>query len=289
MRIWTFQSSRHLLDAIAQRQDSQMRLQAQVSSGLRVRSPGDDPLAAARVELARSRLSQLAQEQRATQAAVSAMDMAEQALGSGASLLQQARERLILAGNPILSADDRRSIALELRALRDQLSTLADTRDASGEPVFVGLHGAVYDVRRIGEAGHALAIDGRPVFIEVQEPGGPKSVYDILEDAALLVESAVTTSAAFADDLALVQEGVDRSLDAMIVARSRAGNEAQRAELVGSQVQDQTIATTGHLSDLRDVDVTAALIQLQVDDQSVQAALKAYAAMGKSNLFDLLR
>ncbi len=65
MRIATFQSSQNAMTGIAARQAEQDRIQNQLSTGLRVNAPSDDPVAAAQAELARSRLTRVAQDQRA--------------------------------------------------------------------------------------------------------------------------------------------------------------------------------------------------------------------------------
>ncbi|MGG2383050.1 flagellar hook-associated protein FlgL, partial [Salmonella enterica] len=85
-----------------------------LSTGLRVRSPGDDPVAAAQAERARSRLAQLAQDKRATDLSTSLLTTADGALAQGVSLLQSTREWLVAAGDGAYSAQDRQSLAQQL-------------------------------------------------------------------------------------------------------------------------------------------------------------------------------
>jgi flagellar hook-associated protein 3 FlgL len=56
-------------------------------------------------------------------------------------LIERVRELTVQAGNGALSADDRNSIASELRQRLDQLATLGNSRDASGEYIFSGFKG----------------------------------------------------------------------------------------------------------------------------------------------------
>ena len=112
MRVPTLHTSQSAFDAIESRQSQQARLQSQIASGLRVQSPGDDPAAAAQAELARSRLTRLAQDQRATQLAGSVLATADGALAQATEMLQSAREGLVAAGDGAYSASDRQALAL---------------------------------------------------------------------------------------------------------------------------------------------------------------------------------
>src|SRR5262245_55016618 len=125
MRVPTLQTSRDSLALIQERRELQTKLQGQIGSGLRVRSPGDDPVAAAQAELARSRLAHIAQDQRATQLATSALNAADGALARGVELLESAGETLVGAGNGAYSIDERRALAMQLRSTRDSLLSLA--------------------------------------------------------------------------------------------------------------------------------------------------------------------
>jgi flagellar hook-associated protein 3 FlgL len=63
-------------------------------------------------------------------------------LGDATSLVQKLRELVITAGNAGYSASDRKSVAQEMRGLRDQLFALANARDANGTPLFGALGSA---------------------------------------------------------------------------------------------------------------------------------------------------
>lgn len=187
MRIATLNTSMQALAAIENRQADQARLQAQLSSGLRVQSPGDDPVAAAQAELARSRLAQLSQDQRANQLASSVLGAADGALGQGVSLLQSAREHLVAAGDAAYADSDRQALALQLQSLRAQLLSVANTSDGAGGFIFGGQGAAAqpfgggsnpsYTVdagqQRIGEGGQfAVTMDGRGAFMAIATGNG---------------------------------------------------------------------------------------------------------------------
>ncbi len=177
MRVPTFHSSTHQFQAIEDRLARQARLSEQVATGLRVTRPGDDPLAAAQAELSRSELATLGREQRAARLAQGLMASADEALSRGTGALQSARELLVAAGNGSYSAQDRHSLATQLRAIREELRALIATPDGAGGFVFgadagqgeAGLGLAL----RVGEDGcHAASVDGRAAFLALPEGNG---------------------------------------------------------------------------------------------------------------------
>lgn len=186
MRPTTLHTSQSAFVGIEARQGRQTELQQQLATGLRVSRPGDDPVAAAQAEMARSRLARLAQDQRATQLATTVLTTADGALSQGVNLLQSAREALVAAGNGAYSANERQALAQTLRNAREQMLALANSDDGAGNPVFGGqgttsdpLNGATVTwtapsgVQRIGEDGrYAASLDGRAAFMSLPQGNG---------------------------------------------------------------------------------------------------------------------
>lgn len=186
MRVPTLQTARSQLETLSARQAEQAKLQSQVASGLRVQSPGDDPVAAAQAELARSRLARLAQDQRATQLSTGILNAADGALAQGTDLLQNARDALVAAGNGGYTASDRQALAQQLRATRADLLAIANTPDGAGGYVFSGQGGGAppfagttptaapdAGTQRIGDGGrYAASVDGQAAFLAVPRGNG---------------------------------------------------------------------------------------------------------------------
>lgn len=119
-----------------------LHLQQQVSTGRRIITPADDPVAAARaleVQQAKDVLDQYSTNQGNAQ---SSLNLEEVQLGSVRDMFGRLRELTVQAGNDPLSASDRRSIAMELRSRFDELMGIANSTDASGEYLFSGFQGS---------------------------------------------------------------------------------------------------------------------------------------------------
>lgn len=115
--------------------------QEQISTGKRVNRPSDDPVAAARILKLDQEVARIEQYQRNAGLAENRLNQEEATLSSVVDVIQRIRELTVQAGNATLSQNDRISIASELRQRLEQLSTLGNTRDASGEYIFSGFQG----------------------------------------------------------------------------------------------------------------------------------------------------
>lgn len=115
--------------------------QQQLSTGKRVNKPSDDPVAAARILQLDQELGRTETFQRNTNLAETRLQQEESTLGSMVDVVQRVRELTVQAGNGSLSANDRQSLASEMRQRLEQLASQANTRDASGEHIFSGFQG----------------------------------------------------------------------------------------------------------------------------------------------------
>jgi flagellar hook-associated protein 3 FlgL len=126
------------LNNLMQRQGHLTETQEQMTSGKRVIKASDDPAAAARAERARALEDRTTASQRAVDASSNAMTLTEGALGDAGELLQQARELLVSAGDASFSDAERASKATAIKAIRDQLLSVANRPDGQGGFVFSG-------------------------------------------------------------------------------------------------------------------------------------------------------
>jgi flagellar hook-associated protein 3 FlgL len=115
-----------------------LQTQEQVSTGLRVNSPSDDPIAAARVAHLDASLSRLDQYHANAGFARNQLGLEEEALSEVIGTLQRVRELMLQANNATSSAGDRGVIAAEIRQQRDALMTLANSTDVDGRHLFGG-------------------------------------------------------------------------------------------------------------------------------------------------------
>ena len=138
------------LNGILNVQSQLAKTQEQISSGKRVVTPSDDPVAAARILQLESEQARVKQYQKNIDGAVSSLDLEESQLESVENILVRVRERAIQAGSGALSFSERQAIAEELETRLAELGGLANTRSASGEYIFGGYKGEQEPFVRVG-------------------------------------------------------------------------------------------------------------------------------------------
>jgi len=127
---------------LQQRQSDLVKLQDQIATGRRVRTPADDPVAAARsLEVEQS---QAVNEQysRNGDSAKTSLGLSENALISVTTLIQDVKVLAVNAGDGALSDEGLKALATELRARYQELLGLANSTDGNGQYLFSGYQGA---------------------------------------------------------------------------------------------------------------------------------------------------
>jgi flagellar hook-associated protein 3 FlgL len=121
---------------------SLLQLQQQLSTGRRMVTPSDDPVAAAQA-LVVAQAQDITTQYTANQgSANSALGMSDSNLSSVTDLLNRVRQLAVEAGNGTLTASDRASIGQELRSNFDQLIGYANATDGTGQYVYSGYMGS---------------------------------------------------------------------------------------------------------------------------------------------------
>lgn len=138
LRQSTYQQFRASEQSIANRQRELFSTQLQVSSGKRIDSPADDPAGAADAASIRSSLARFDQFKSNQGHASYLLGLGESVLKGVVDGIQDAQEKLVAAGNGVLSDADRRTIATELEGVLGRLVGLANSSDGAGGYLFSG-------------------------------------------------------------------------------------------------------------------------------------------------------
>jgi len=178
MRISTNTIFQQGITSMQRQQTDLVKTQQQLSTGNRILTPADDPVAAARVlqlEQARGTNEQYATN-RGT--ANSALGQEEGVLQSINTLLQDVRTTAVYAGNPTLTNSDRAILATELESRFRELLGLANSTDGTGLYLFSGYQGStqpysgtIGSVTYSGDQGQRLVQVGATRQMPVSDAG----------------------------------------------------------------------------------------------------------------------
>lgn len=156
------------------------KTQEQLSTGRRVLTAADDPVAATRIQNLTESLAQIDQYEKNIAFAENNLAVEEAALNSVDNLVQRIRELAVQAGNTAsLSASEYDAIATEVDARLDELVSLANTRNSNGDYIFSGYKSkspafvgdSVNGFRYAGDEGSiSIKVDNN-TFVEASDSG----------------------------------------------------------------------------------------------------------------------
>ena len=138
MRISTRQIYTQGIEAFQQQQQKLAKLQQQISTGVRLSKPSDDPAAASKVLELEQSVSLNLQYQANINIAEQRLNQQDAVLASYDNLLIRIRELAIQANNAPIDAVSRNAIAAEIDERLNELLSLANTIDANGDYLFAG-------------------------------------------------------------------------------------------------------------------------------------------------------
>ena len=117
---------------------SVIKTQTQIDSGVRIQTAADDPVGAARLLQLQQQQDMLAQYTTNMNSIKSSLANQESVLTSIDTAMQKAYELALQAGGGVVSDADRLSIANELGNIEEQVFSLLNSKDASGNYMFSG-------------------------------------------------------------------------------------------------------------------------------------------------------
>ncbi|PAU87925.1 flagellar hook-associated protein 3 [Pseudomonas sp. WN033] len=167
MRISTIQAFNNGVNGLQTNYASLTRTQQQISTGMRILSPADDPVASVRLLQLDQEASRLSQYKANLDAAENSLTQEEVVLQSVVNIMQRIREIAVQAGNGALDSGDRASLAQELKQREDELFGLFNSQNARGEYLFSGYQGKTQPFIREPDGSYSYQGDEGQRFLEI--------------------------------------------------------------------------------------------------------------------------
>jgi flagellar hook-associated protein 3 FlgL len=288
--------------------DAQLRLsttQAKLASGKQLAAPSEAPDQALGIERLRAAVEHqeaLGGQLRSVQARLSAE---ETALGAANGLMIRMKELLIAASNDPFNADNRTAMAREMQLLRDELVTLANTRDNRGQYVFAGsavgeppfVADATGQITYRGDQTAAWVRSGEQQIVQFNRPGNEAFVratrqtdqgdvgvafFDVIDDAIDAIGQG---------DQDLLRRGIGE-MDALLrgneLALVRSGADQKTIENQTDQIEDRVLLLKTLQSDLEDLDYADAISRMNQEMNALQAAMSSFGKVSQLTLFNVI-
>lgn len=138
MRISNYTMFQDGEQAISTAESQLMQTELQLSSGKQINTPSDNPIGAADVASLSGTVSQLTQFTSNQNEAQMQLNQADSTMTSLVSLVQNAQQTLVQAGDGSYSDSQRQALAAELQGDLSQMVGLANTSDGQGGYLFAG-------------------------------------------------------------------------------------------------------------------------------------------------------
>jgi len=138
MRISSSQLFAQSVQTMDNQQSSLNQLYQQISTGQLLQTPADNPLYAAQAVQLTMTTATLTQYTTNQNSAQTSLQIEDKTLSSVTNVMQSINSLIVRAGDGTLQDSDRVSIAKTMQGYRDQLLTLANTSDSSGNYLFSG-------------------------------------------------------------------------------------------------------------------------------------------------------
>jgi flagellar hook-associated protein 3 FlgL len=271
------------------------KLQQQVSSGLKLSAPGDDPISAQQVIQLKGLLQDADQYTRNIAYGNSWLQQSDSAMADMGNVVTRARELAVGMANGTYTAKDRTITASELGQLKSQLIQLGNSQ-AGGKYIFGGF---VSDTPPFDASGTFVGTDdaitmevGRGAYVDVNCSGGNLLKGGTPPGVDIIKVLDDLTTALTNNDVSGIQAKLpllDDSLNQILSARGDVGARMNRVQSASDNLDSMKLSLSKLLSSKQDVDILEVTSALTTQETAFQVALAASAKTAQLSLLDYLR
>ena len=277
--------------------------QAQMAVGKQILAPSAAPDKAAAIQRLKGEVQRQESHMRTLEVAMRRYTAEETALSSSNDILIRIKELGIQAANDTMAPDDRKAIGVEMKALRDQLLSLGNTRDDSGNYLFSGT--------RVNTPAFAEGPNGAVLYqgdqTQTRIPAGVERTVQFTRAGTDVFSRVVRDNGqavGFFDALDQMINGMNTSNSGKIqqgiaditqmhnsLTLSQAQNGSDQV-VVQSQLDvlgENTLRFKSTLSEIEDLDYADAVARMNKEMMGMEAAMGSFAKISGLSLFDYIR
>jgi flagellar hook-associated protein 3 FlgL len=290
-------------DRMSTTQNKLANTQAQLAVGKQILAPSAAPDQAAAIQRLKGEVQRQDSHMRTLDVAMRRFSAEETALSASNDLLIRLKELGIQAANDTLAPDDRKAIGVEMKALRDQLLSLGNTRDDSGNYLFSGTRvntpafaeNSTGQVQYLGDqtqtripAGVERSVQftraGTDVFNRVVRGDGQAvGFFDALDQMIEATQKSQTSG---------IQRGIadlTQMHNTLTLTQAQNGSDQQVLIAQKDVLEETQLRLKSTLSDIEDLDYAEAVTRMNKEMMGLEAAMGSFAKISGLSLFDYIR
>jgi flagellar hook-associated protein 3 FlgL len=277
-------------------------LQAQIASGSRLQASSDDPVAAAQLRgFARIDASAKIDVSNSNTAQTN-LNLADTALTSITNIVQNIQTLATQAASSTVSDSQRANIGTQIATLQQNLVSLANSRDASGNALFGGeTAGPAYSVNGSGNAAYVgtasapqtslgsgltvtSGVTGPQVF-DFTTSGTATDLLSVVKTLGTALQSGSGGQAAAQTALAQLSDG----LNAVSTTQTMVGARLVWIDTTNTIRTQLTQQRTQQEANVGGTDITSAVTRLQQTMTALQASQASFVKLSSLSLFSLIQ
>ncbi len=281
-------------------------LQQQISTGNKLTHSYTDPLAASQMRMMQAADSLASADKTVTLAAKTQLTQTDDTLGEFASIVTSLQGLATQAASSTLSTSQRAAVGTQIASYYQNLLSLANTRDGSGNPLFGG-QGAGLAYSDDGTGTGTLQYNGTssaatlslgpgltvtsgvtgPEFLDYTSGGASKNLLSVVKNLAEALQNPTSTATAVAAANASLDD-LSAGLDSISTSQTVVG--ARLAWITASENMQTSLATQRSTTESKvgGTDVTAAAAMLSQQMTVLEASQASFVKLANLSLFSML-
>jgi flagellar hook-associated protein 3 FlgL len=288
MRIADTTRFRNIQEQVTRSQAQHAEAAQKAASGLRVGAPSDDPVAAAQALRVGHSMARTSTFRNAISSLRGDVELAESTLAGAGDIMQRLHDIALYAGSGTLDAKEQAAMALEVRALKDQLIALANQKGSMGylfggtktvDAPFTQGAGTFQgdDLERTAEVGQGVVMTVSTSGARAFTVAGGRDIFTDVEN----LFDAISTG-----DSANILQGIDQTLAGsrqILAARADAGIKLARLDTADAAHEQTNVTLAIQRHGLVEIDPAQAYSALAQKQQQLEGAVTV-----SRNLLDTL-
>ncbi|MBN1551790.1 hypothetical protein JW979_09990 [bacterium] len=287
------------------------KIQEQISSGKMIRVASDDPIGSTRSMSLTNDIKKTDQYKRNLTNGVSILENTSSVITQVEELLLEIKTIAENASSEVTSSAERTAFAFQVNQLLEEIVQVSNSKFQGkfifgGAETLSGTHansqvfniqlsgsaiaGVIPNPRGIDGEIKRLAGDGKSIIINISgndvfQPDGVGGTNDIFDTIIQLRENLLANDG---DSIRTRINELDREFDQVVSQNTLAGAKLNRMTLVSDQLDDLKVVQKEHLSEVEDTDVAEAILRMQTQEVTFQAALQVSSRILNQSLLDYI-
>ena len=266
-------------------------LQEEVSSGVKLSSPGDDPLSAQQILDLQRQVNDGDQFAKNISTGNAFLSTQESALSSMGDALTRLKEIAVQMSNDTYSPEQRLNAAVEVSQIRDQLISIGNAQ-SGGRYVFSGFNNSTPPFASDGTysgGSDSINISVDPSNSVAINTPGDKVLGGVVGGVGVVDSLLTALNSGTAADAQNTLSGLDNASNQVLAARTDIGARMNRLDASKNFIDNTQVYLQKVISDKQDIDIAKAISDLTQQQTAYQAALMSTAKINQMSLLNYLQ